>query len=110
MSTQPFSEAFLYVYASFSRFPPCRYTTYFTCSFHLIELRRGRLAPLSETFPSRELPYYHKYYCSWSHTQVQTIHKVLHGFIFARSKEFCFKIQNANVEKMYRATPRGTPL
>ena len=31
-------------FASFFHFPRCRYATYFACSFHLIELRRARLA------------------------------------------------------------------
>ena len=86
-------------YASFYRFPRCRYATYFTCSFHLIQLRRARLALLSKTFSSREF---------------RTI-KMLMPLVSLKYKKFCMGLFSlgvlseriSNVEKMYRARPRG---
>lgn len=43
ISTQALSEV-SFKFTSFFPFPRCRYATYFACSFHLIELRRTRLA------------------------------------------------------------------
>ena len=101
ISTQPLSEV-SFKFASFFHFPRCRYAMYFACSFHLIELRRPRLA----LFPKPPLLKNNgttKMFMPLD-SQLRTKKN-----IFARDtigKNFVSKFKMPNVEKKHRANPR----